>query len=95
MMHIPDARAVSIPTALVTPASEGSMNKFKLRPMLATPFEEARVKKQLPVFAQPKYDGIRCLIKDGIGYSRTLKPIPNYRLRYPSIKSIWKDSMVS
>jgi len=53
------------------------MNKVKLRPMLATPFEEARVKKQLPVFAQPKYDGIRCLIKDGIGYSRTLKPIPN------------------
>lgn len=29
------------------------------------------------LYASPKLDGIRCVIKDGIAYSRTLKPIRN------------------
>lgn len=30
-----------------------------------------------PVFVSAKLDGIRCLFKDGVALSRTLKPIPN------------------
>jgi len=30
-----------------------------------------------PVIASPKIDGIRCIIKDGVALSRTLKPIRN------------------
>lgn len=30
-----------------------------------------------PIIASPKLDGIRCLIKDGVALSRSLKPIPN------------------
>lgn len=30
-----------------------------------------------PCYCTPKFDGIRCLIKDGIAVSRTLKPIRN------------------
>jgi DNA ligase 1 len=32
---------------------------------------------QYPIYVTPKLDGIRCLFKDGIALSRTLKPIPN------------------
>jgi DNA ligase-1 len=34
-----------------------------------------------PVFASPKYDGIRCVIRDGRAMSRSLKPIPNKHIR--------------
>lgn len=30
-----------------------------------------------PAYASPKLDGIRCVIKDGVALSRSLKPIPN------------------
>lgn len=30
-----------------------------------------------PVVVQPKYDGIRCVIKDGVALTRKLEPIPN------------------
>lgn len=30
-----------------------------------------------PVYASPKFDGIRCIIRDGVAVSRSLKPIPN------------------
>lgn len=32
---------------------------------------------QFPVLVSPKLDGIRCIIFDGVAYSRNLKPIPN------------------
>ena len=34
-------------------------------------------KLEYPIIASAKLDGIRCLIKDGVALSRTLKPIPN------------------
>lgn len=34
-------------------------------------------KIKFPVLVQPKLDGIRCIITDGVAYSRNLKPIPN------------------
>ena len=48
-------------------------NKFK--PLLAceVPLEQVR----LPVYVSTKLDGIRCVIIDGVAYSRSLKPIRN------------------
>ena len=34
-----------------------------------------------PVYMSPKYDGIRCFIKDGVAYSRTFKPLPNINIQ--------------
>ena len=45
-----------------------------MKPMLAVNWD-GRV--NYPVYASPKLDGIRCLIKDGVALSRSLKPIPN------------------
>lgn len=36
---------------------------------------------QYPLLASPKYDGIRCLIRDGRALTRALKPIPNKHIR--------------
>jgi DNA ligase-1 len=36
---------------------------------------------QYPVYVTPKLDGIRCLFKDGVALSRTLKPIPNHSIQ--------------
>jgi DNA ligase 1 len=47
-----------------------------MKPMLASPapaLEELRY----PVYASPKYDGIRALVVSGVLVSRNLKPIPN------------------
>lgn len=35
-----------------------------------------------PMLASPKLDGVRCLIHDGVAYSRSLKPLPNVNLQY-------------
>lgn len=45
------------------------------QPMLASPVDLTSVK--YPVYCSPKYDGIRCVIRDGIALSRKLKNIPN------------------
>jgi DNA ligase-1 len=45
------------------------------RPMLASNVELDAVK--YPVLCTPKFDGIRCVIRDGVALSRKLKPIPN------------------
>lgn len=46
-----------------------------MKPMLAVAAELSKLR--YPVYVQPKLDGIRVLVKDGIVYSRKLKPIPN------------------
>jgi DNA ligase-1 len=43
--------------------------------MLASPIELDNIK--YPVYCSPKYDGIRCVIREGIALSRKLKEIPN------------------
>lgn len=49
-------------------------NGFK--PLLA--IEHTKVKAQkYPMYLSEKLDGIRCIVFGGIGYSRSLKPIPN------------------
>jgi DNA ligase-1 len=49
------------------------MSAFK--PMLAVEYDPAKL--QFPVFASPKLDGIRAVVKDGKLLSRSLKLIPN------------------
>ena len=48
-----------------------------MKPMLAHKFDDSRVDWSLPVYIQPKLDGVRCLFtKDG-AYSRTGKQFKN------------------
>lgn len=47
----------------------------QFRPMLASNVKLNSVK--YPVLCSPKFDGIRCVILEGNGLSRKLKPIPN------------------
>ena len=53
--------------------------KQVIKPMLAT--EADFNKLRYPVCAQPKLDGIRVVIKNGVVYSRSLKPIPNKHIQ--------------
>lgn len=45
------------------------------KPMLSGKYD-ARLQRY-PVLVSPKLDGIRCIVRDGVAYSRNLKPIPN------------------
>ena len=53
--------------------------KQVIKPMLAT--EADFNKLRYPVYTQPKLDGIRVIIKNGVVYSRSLKPIPNKHIQ--------------
>lgn len=46
-------------------------------PMLASP----RGVLRFPCMIQPKYDGIRCVVRNGVALSRNLAPIANRRIR--------------
>lgn len=46
------------------------------KPMLAAAIEDID-KLRFPLYASPKLDGIRAIVRDGVLVSRTLKPIPN------------------
>lgn len=48
-------------------------------PMLAGTYNSKRV--MFPVFGQPKIDGIRILIDNGVAYTRSLAPFPNHHLQ--------------
>ena len=48
-----------------------------MKPMLAVKATEKQILAHLPLYASPKLDGIRCIIKGGVALSRSLKPIPN------------------
>lgn len=54
------------------------MKNFK--PMLAAPVTDIEL-LSYPVLASPKLDGIRCVVIDGVAYSRSLKPIPNKEIQ--------------
>jgi DNA ligase-1 len=46
------------------------------KPNLAATLTKPELIK-FPVYCSPKIDGIRCVVFDGVAYSRSLKPIPN------------------
>lgn len=51
-----------------------------MKPLLAhtvTDFEAIR----FPVLASPKLDGVRCIVRNGVAMTRSLKPIPNLHAR--------------
>ena len=51
------------------------MNTKLIKPMLGVNVDLDKL--QYPVIVSPKLDGIRAIVKDGVVYSRTGKPIPN------------------
>lgn len=53
-----------------------------MRPLLACNAPENLNTLAYPLISSPKLDGIRCLIKGGVAYSRTLKPIRNNYIQY-------------
>lgn len=52
-----------------------------MKPMLACSAIPLLSDIRYPVIAEPKLDGIRCLIVNGMPVSRNLKPIPNLHIR--------------
>ena len=62
-----------------------------LKPMLAHKYDEARINWSLPVYIQPKLDGVRCLFtKDG-AFSRTGKQFKNLAHIELSLISFFKQ----
>lgn len=47
-----------------------------MKPMLAATLKDVEA-LTYPKMMSPKLDGIRCIVKDGVALSRSLKPIPN------------------
>lgn len=51
---------------------------MNLRPMRACKVEDTDLQKlKFPLYLSPKYDGWRCVIKDGVALTNKLLPIPN------------------
>lgn len=46
-----------------------------MKPMLAGQFVASKIENQLPIYGQPKLDGIRMFVRDGVAYTRSLKPV--------------------
>lgn len=55
------------------------MPEFK--PMLAADCKGDTSKLRFPLLASPKLDGVRCIIRNGVAWSRSLKPIPNQHIQ--------------
>jgi DNA ligase 1 len=56
--------------------------EFKpFKPMLAPSDAEAYEYAAYPVLGSPKYDGIRCIVKNGVCFSRSMKPIPSLQVQ--------------
>jgi len=62
-----------------------------LRPMLMPRETPDLDSLQYPIYVTPKLDGIRCLFKDGVALSRTLKPIPNKSIQ--KWAAFWGDEL--
>ena len=48
-----------------------------IRPMLGTNAPKDLSTLHYPMYLSPKLDGVRAIVKDGVVYSRSGKPIPN------------------
>jgi len=51
------------------------------KPMLAGTIKDVSTDVEFPCLVSRKLDGIRCVVLNGVGYSRSLKPIPNLELQ--------------
>ena len=64
-------------------------NKIHFEPMLAKKWEDEKMRVRLPVYVQPKLDGIRCIAdKDGL-WSRNGKPILSVPHIHDSLKPLF------
>lgn len=52
---------------------------MKFSPMLASAVKPERFEQDIkfPVYGSPKLDGFRCFVKDGVGFTRSLKEVRN------------------
>jgi DNA ligase-1 len=63
------------------------------KPNLAATLTKPELIK-FPVYCSPKIDGIRCVVFDGVAYSRSLKPIPNIHVQaFVKSNAEWLDSL--
>ena len=51
------------------------------KPMLAATIKDVSKDVVFPCYVSRKLDGIRCIVIDGVGYSRSMKPIVNLELQ--------------
>lgn len=68
------------------------MNLPIKRPMLAAPSIDELTELTYPVMATPKLDGIRCLVMNGVAFSRKLKPIPNAYIQAMIGSILWEGA---
>lgn len=61
------------------------------KPMLAHKFEDYENKVQYPLYSQPKYDGIRCIVKSDGMWTRNGKKIVSAPHIYNELKPLFED----
>jgi DNA ligase-1 len=65
-----------------------------MKPMLAGKYVPEKVAKKLPLLGQLKYDGIRVFIRDGVAYTRSLKPVRSEEIQsWVSWNKDWLEGM--
>lgn len=47
------------------------------KPMGAATINDLSTQVVFPCYVAPKYDGIRCSVREGVAYSKKMKPLPN------------------
>lgn len=57
------------------------------KPMLAVAADLENIK--FPCIVSPKIDGVRCLMYNGVAYSRKLKPLPNKYIQEQAANAEW------
>ncbi len=54
---------------------------MSFKPMGAATVDDLAAQVVFPVYAAPKYDGIRCSFRNGVAFSKKMKPLPNIWLQ--------------
>ncbi len=60
-----------------------------IRPMLAAQYDDWLLSPKFPIYAQPKIDGVRCLVVNGKPQSRSGKLLPNLELQRLVEEAAW------
>lgn len=62
------------------------------KPMLAATWTPG-TELSYPLLVSPKLDGVRCIVRDGVAYSRNMKPIRNEWVQHVLGACAWLDSL--
>lgn len=64
-----------------------------IKPMRASKVTDVSLLRW-PMFGSPKMDGIRCVVLNGVAYSKKMKPLPNQHLQsWAKLNKKWLQSM--